>query len=74
MSFGVIMLGSDAEFEGVPVVCADDDSNDEDDVGSDTSSDDSVTDLKDNVNSAFLKMAPAGPAALSEKPATRGVD
>ena len=66
------MLGSDAEFEDVPVVCTDDDSNDEDDAGSDTSSDDSVTDLKEQINRKFLKMTPAGPAALSEKPATCG--
>ena len=57
----LVVVGSDAESDGgckVVYSGGESESDDEDDAGSDASSEASVTDLKENVKNMFLRMAP----------------
>ena len=69
----LVVIGSDAESDGrckVVYSGGESESDDDDDAGSDASSEASVGNLKENVKKMILRMAPA--AAVHARPATGG--
>ena len=67
----LVVVGSGAEHSDCAVVDTDEESEVDSVIGSDTSSEDSVTDLKAKVAKAFLNIASA-PVATNKQPATGG--